>query len=412
VIFALTALASCSNQSSDSSPDAREIQRSDSAPANTQADSGQDVLKKQDSSNVSPDSLLPTPDASVPPGLFLNGFFPIGAFNVPPSAFTKWKKRGVNTLVGEGDEGETRAEYSKTAVAVGFKLIREPLDKISDDIGNTDLLAWSQMDEPDAYGGGNKNLSELRGNYKEWKELDPARPVFLNFGGSDVMSANNPSAINTYKDMIATADWIANDRYPMSGYLNQPERRNDITLLSEPIDQLRSWDPTKPQFCFIESAAIYSEYRSVIPGELRAQMWLAIVHGVRGLFFFSHIFDGDSWADWDGTPDDVAAEMTTQNSIITSLAWVLQGEINPASMSVVVPKGLEAGWRNSSLGKYVFVVNTSGTSYPNQTITLTGTTGSTTATVVGESRTLPVTGGGTTITDSFGAFAVHIYNIQ
>jgi hypothetical protein len=184
-------------------------------------------------------------------------------------------------------------------------------------------------------------------------------------------------------------------------------------LLSEPIDRLRVWAPTKPQFCFIESAKIYNEFRVVKPAELSAQMWLGIVHGVRGLFFFSHIFDDDdNWIDWDGTPNDVAAEMTKQNSIITSLAWVLQGEINPTSMSVVVPKGLEAGWRSSSLGKYVFIVNPSGTSYPNQTITLTGTSGSTSATVVGESRTVPVSGDGTTITDNFGAFAVHIYNLK
>lgn len=353
---------------------------------------------------------------SIPPGLFLNGFFPIGAYSVPSSDFSKWKSRGVNTLVNDvGDTDGERLQWNQAAVAAGFKLIRPPLPNPADDIGNSALLAWSQMDEPDIWDKGEENLPELQQNYKKWKQIDPTRLVFLNFSGGDVMRTNQPDVINTdvtYKNMIATADWIANDIYPLSGYLFEDERRTDLTLLSEPIDQLRSWAPLKPQFCFIESAKIYSEFRGIKPAELRAQIWLAMVHGVRGLFFFSHIFENDDWLDWDGTQKDVAAEMTIQTSLITSIALALQGDINPTSMHVVVPKGLEAGWRNSSLGKFVFVVNPTSQTYSNQTITLTGTSASTTAAVIGESRTISITDEGTHMSDHFPGFAVHIYQLQ
>jgi hypothetical protein len=56
---------------------------------------------------------------------------------------------------------------------------------------------------------------------------------------------------------------------------------------------------------------------------------------------------------------------------------------------------------------YFIVVNPVATPTTASSIALTGVGSATTATVLNESRTIPISNG--TILDSFGAFAVHIY---
>jgi hypothetical protein len=88
----------------------------------------------------------------------------------------------------------------------------------------------------------------------------------------------------------------------------------------------------KPVFAFIETS--YQEFvpestRGPTKDEVRAEIWVAIVHGVRGYIFFPQVVGKD--ATGDGTPPDVAAELTIQNKTVTQLAPVLQGDINPTT---------------------------------------------------------------------------------
>jgi hypothetical protein len=276
-----------------------------------------------------------------------------------------------------------------------------------DDIGNTDLLAWMQEDEPDAYGNASVNLPICQQKYTDWKAIDPNRMVYINFGGSDVMSATSSSAIDTYKALIATADWVSNDRYPVTGYLNEGAKRNDLTLIGQPMDKLRGWTD-KPQFCYVETSSqqFVSGARGVTPSELRAEIWLAIVHGVRGYVFFPQVVGGNDSSN-DGTPDDVAAEMTVQNGIVTRLAPVLQGEINPPALGATVPSPLQVAWRDAPDGRYFIVVNPIGTAMASASITLTGVGTATTARLLDGSRSVALSNG--SFTDAFAPFGVNIY---
>jgi hypothetical protein len=89
------------------------------------------------------------------------------------------------------------------------------------------------------------------------------------------------------------------------------------------------------------------------------------------------------------------------------LAPVLQGDINPTTVSATVPAPLQAGWRDAPSGKYFFVINTKQPTLTNAAIALTGVGTATSASVFGESRTVPLANG--QLTDTFGAFAVHVY---
>jgi hypothetical protein len=354
-------------------------------------------------------------------GLFLNGFFLIGTYMPTTDEFQKWKDRGVNTLVeeaGAANPSTIIAAWSDKAQKMGLKMIRRPLPNPADDIGNTNLLAWMQEDEPDGNGQGYVNIQPCTAKYNAWKQIDPTRPVYINFGGSDVVSAldgapptwcSSPYTdcilASTYASLIAAADWVSNDRYPVTGYLNAGTTRGDLTLIGDPMDKLATWT-TKPLFDYIETSSqnFVAGTRGVTPDELRVEIWLSIIHGVRGYVFFPQVVGGNTTND--GTPADVATEMTNVNALVTQIASVLQGAINPPQITATAASPVEVGWRNAPGGMYFIAVNPVTTTQ-NTTLTLTGTGSATVATVLGESRTVPISGG--KITDSFASHEVHIY---
>jgi hypothetical protein len=275
-----------------------------------------------------------------------------------------------------------------------------------------------QEDEPDGNGQGYINIPTCTTKYNNWKQIDPTRPVYINFGGSDVVSALDGPApswcpspytdcvlASTYASLIAAADWISNDRYPVTGYLNDGATRGDLTLIGEPMDKLATWT-TKPLFDYIETSSqnFVTGTRGVYPDELRVEIWLSIIHGVRGYVFFPQVVGGNTTND--GTPDDVATEMTKVNAMVTQIASVLQGTIDPAGITASATSPVQVGWRSAPSGTYFIAVNPVTTTQ-STTLTLTGIGAATTATVLGESRTVSIAGG--KITDSFASHEVHIY---
>jgi hypothetical protein len=74
----------------------------------------------------------------------------------------------------------------------------------------------------------------------------------------------------------------------------------------------------------------------------------------------------------------------------------------------VAPSPLQVTWRRSSGHSYFFVLNLSPTA-SHQIIALSGVGSATSATVYGENRTVQISGG--TISDNFGPYAVHIYQV-
>lgn len=365
--------------------------------------------------------------------LFLGGYFPIGVFMQNADTFDKWRGRGVNMLMGEPNwsiAGMTHDDsvryWDREAAARGMRTIRRALSSPADDIGNTTLLAWAQDDEPDASGQGPFNITAMVSNYERLKAVDPSRPVYLNFAGPDVIlaagGATDPlpawctrqsggcTTVANHIDYINRAlDWVSNDLYPYTGWLPTESRRQDPTYVGDPIDRLRSWT-SKPEFNFIETSNQYfvATGTGVTPGGLRAEIWISIIHGVRGYVFFPQVVAAvGGTASTDGTPPDVAAEMTVQNRIVTQLAATLQGAINPDTLSATVPAPMQVGWRDTPAAAYFFVVNPQNATVSSANITLTGVGSAATATVFNESRSVPLSSG--TLTDSFGPYAVHIY---
>lgn len=380
-------------------------------------------------------------------GLFLDGFFPIGTYQAYPTQFQMHKDRGVNTLVVipdtfEGDSSQPNnweypdEEWDALAVAGGFKVIRRPMNSwfqtlttqdLIDDAALPHLLAWSHNDEPDVAVATNGNYTAVttaEDKYSTWHAAAPSQPVFITFGGGNML---NPSPYDCngmgdeggpysdcYDRFIAATDWIANDIYPVNGWLWDEGTRDDISQVGLALDKIRGYSPWSqqwsdgPLFAYIEGArfdtAWGSQYAS--PEQTRAEIWNAIIHEARGIVYFTlEVAPGFTW---DNMTPDVETEVTYQNGIITQLAPVLQDVINPSSLSATMSSAsLEAGWRDTPSGKYFFVLNKTENAVNGATVTLTGIGDASSATVFDEARSAAIVDG--VITDDFPAFERHIY---
>ncbi len=387
----------------------------------------------------------PVVSGDPPDGLFLDGFFPIGDFIIYPPDVDERVARGINTAFGIGNYSGafTDQEWDDAMAAAGLKVVRKPLGDLATDAAKPHLLAWEHRDEPDIGTGSPPYYDEtlvhttIPNDYATWKAAAPDQEVFVNLAGIDVESGgpygcNGPGDIpsresppqgrlDCYPTLIAAADWIGNDFYPIG--FNNLYGNGDIRQAGWILDKFNGipngfnpnwsddWVNGKPLFGFIENNFFDSNTgtRGATPAEMRAEIWHLIIHGARGYVYFG-VRVGPPGFSWDNVDAAHRAEMIRTNRQVTALAYVLQDVINPVSVRATMSAAqLEAGWRDTPSGKYFFVLNTQATPVTGATITLTGIGAETSATVYGESRTEAITDGN--ITDDFGEFELHIYRV-
>jgi hypothetical protein len=205
-----------------------------------------------------------------------------------------------------------------------------------------------------------------------------------------------------YEQYVGGANWIIADLYPVNF-----GDGSDLGQIGQEVAALHQIAGSKPVFVFIESGAFYSSNPVITANQFRGEVWEAIIHGARGIFYFP--IQLKPKFSYDVTPAAVATEMTAQDATITKLASVLQGTINPSSLGATASSPLQVAWRSSSGQSYFFVLNLSNAAVSHQVIKLRGVGSAASASVYGENRTVSISKD--TITDNFGPYAVHIYQI-
>lgn len=347
-------------------------------------------------------SLVFAADPAEPSRPFLDGFFPIGVFGQPAESFPAWKSRGINTVL-EVPMNHDPVAWDRAAQEAGLRVIRRPLPNPRDDVGRTDLLAWSHWDEPDAAGRAPAWTPLFERTFAEWRQIDPARRVFINFAGPDITWFTTRTDDYSrqyaayYPRLIATADWIASDIYPSGGWLNEAHRsrRGDVTLIAEPMRAIRRLTD-KPQFVFIEASEIergnVPDARCPTPEEMRAQIWYAVVHGARGVFYFPAVV-GSGGFRFDGAPPEVVREMERQNALLREVGPALQGPVDPPDVNAKVPPPLVVGWRVHGDEATFIVVNPSRAPAPGSELRLERMGDPSSARVLGTDRSIPIRGG-------------------
>ena len=178
------------------------------------------------------------------------------------------------------------------------------------------------------------------------------------YSGADPL----PQGRGIYPGLISKADMVGFDLYPLQNWC-RPERLVDVYLAQRELVDLAKGKPT---FQWIEAAGMTCPHEgptAVTPATVRAESWLAIAGGARGLGFFPP-------AAWTG---DVGEAIRGVTSVVRELGPALLG--HDAPVSVESSTGLvKVGSRSFGGSTYVIAVN-AGYSPARATISVPGLDG-------------------------------------
>lgn len=240
-----------------------------------------------------------------------------------------------------------------------------------------------------------------------WESDDEAR-VFVN-RFQDIVSADNYWFTDPNICQASEGGTLLGDREL------SPEKCRRAANYGATIDRVRSLvrpAGSKPVWALVELGHPFIEEHAptIQPAEVRAAVWSSLIHGARGVMYFNHSFAGACptyHALREPCYEDVRSMVTNINRQITELAPVLNA---PTATGVTRTHGdvdVMTKWSGDTY--YVFAGSTAA---HEQRVTFDlACTGDAVATVLGEQRTVPVTGG--RFTDTFAdGNAVHLYRID
>ena len=361
-----------------------------------------------------------------------SNLFPIAVWLQSVGNINAYRAIGVNFFVGlwEGPNESQLSAHSTSQMPVICDQNAVGLSSVNNGI----IKSWLQMDEPDNAQNGTEvpvPTADIITRYNAMVASDASRPVYLNLGqgvAADLwygrgQRTNHPE---DYAQYALGGDILSFDIYPMNVYpvtSGQDWYQNfhntvaqNIWYVALGVDRLRLWtDYKKPVWAWLESTNIGSNANyALTPVHVKAEVWMAIIHGARGIGYFTHVFtSAGGYVTDSGLLSNSAMRdaVSTVNAQITSLASVLNTQsvangVTTVSSNSAIPVNTmvkrEGGFT------YVFAV-TMRPGTPTATFTLRGFTGSSTVEVVGEGRTIAASGG--VFHDAFTNYAVHIYKV-
>ena len=356
-------------------------------------------------------------------------YFPIAVWLQDPSNAARYKAAGFNLYVGlwEGpNEGQLAA-----LKAAGMPVICEQNAVGLAHKDDPTIVGWMHGDEPDnaqpvkdpvtgkAGYGPCISPTKIVADYERLRAADPTRPIMLNLGqgvANDAWVGRGEGAkLEDYETYVKGGDIVSFDVYPVAG-LNRKDSENYLWYVPKGVDRLRKWTGgKKPTWNCIECTQIDGEKKAT-PTQVRAEVWMSLIHGSKGLIYFVHQFKPkfDEHALLDDP--EMLKEVTAINGQIHSLAPVLNSPtvanaVDVSALSETAhldrqPIDVMAKRQGKSL--YLFAVGMwNGTS--KATFALRDLPGVAQAEVVGEGRTVAVKDG--RFIDTFKPYEVHIYRL-
>lgn len=354
-----------------------------------------------------------------------NATFPLAVWLQSPANATRYKAAGINLYVGLW-RGPTEEQLSVLRRA-GMPVI---CDQNAVGLAHRDdpiIAAWMHGDEPDnaqpvvdpATGerswGPFVPPARIVADYRRIRERDPSRPVFLNLGqgvANDAWIGRGPGAkLSDYEEYVRGCDIASFDVYPVAG-IGRPDGGEYLWYVPKGVRRLLEWTGgRKPVWCVIETTGIESG-RKPTPDQVRAQVWMAIVSGARGITYFVHEFTPrfNEHALLDDPP--MLAAVTELNARIRRLAPVLNAPAIADGVSVTTGEGdapveavakRHAGW--------TYVIAAGMRNRPARPVfQVKGLRGERRVEVVDENRTLTMRDG--RFEDSFAPHASHVYRVR
>jgi hypothetical protein len=186
---------------------------------------------------------------------------------------------------------------------------------------------------------------------------------------------------------------------------------NRVRNLISPLGSKPMWNFVELGWPFTEAAS--QGGRTISPAEVRAGVWHSLIAGARGIIYFNHSFGGSCItqnvlrSSCGGDPA-IRTMVTSVNAQIQSIAGALNGPRLTSGFSASSTMRAAAKWDGQNL--YV-MAGSAENGGPFQSTFSIPCVGNATATVLGETRTIPVSAG--SFSDSFAdGNAVHIYRID
>ncbi len=367
-------------------------------------------------------------------------FFPISVWLQAPYDIQTYKNMGVNIYTGLS-YGNLDQSQLNSLRQYGMYILPSAGDAFAwSRKSDTLIYGWLLTDEPDnAQWNATTSMYDSCINpkiiihqYDSIKLADPAHPIYYGLGQG--VSYTN------WVGRGSCSNWL--DSYPVykngyvkgcdiTGYDIYPVNNTDGTTsgklwyVAKGIDSLLLWSsqtasprvPSKPVWMAIETTKISSSSAAgPTPAQTKSEVWMAIIHGAKGINYFP-----DSWipsfkADALLSDAGMVTMLTSVDSMIKALAPVINSNntgyatnVNANTPGVTSSNGavyVNYMTKTYNGSTYIFAV-----AMRNGTTTATFTIGSgSIAIVLGENRTIPVVSG--KFSDSFSGYGVHIYKIN
>ena len=346
--------------------------------------------------------------------------FPIAVWLQNPKNAERYKAAGINLYVGLY-RGPTEEQLALLAQA-GMRVICSQNARGLTFTNNSTIVGWMHGDEPDnaqslgqgkGYGPPIPPETIVR-NYERMRKADPSRPVLLNLGqgvafDNYIGRGVRRGHLEDYPEYIKGCDIASFDIYPVVH--DHVEVAGKLEYVAKGVERLRDWSRGEKEIwnC-IECTRISNVERKPTPDQVRAEVWMSLVHGSRGIIYFVHqfkpVFREAALLD---DPEMVRA-VTAINQQIEELAPVLNSPSMTNRVSVQsnseVPIATMVKEHNGAL--YLFAVAMRNKATRGSFKVADRTRG--TAAVLGEARSVEIHGG--EFTDDFPPYGVHLYRLD
>lgn len=359
-------------------------------------------------------------------------FFPIAVWLQNPANAARFKAAGINLYVGLW-RGPTASQLDQLKAA-GMRVICSQNRLGLENRDNPVIAAWMHGDEPDNA----QSLGEGKGwgppvpaerivrDYERIRAADPDRPVLLNLGQGVAWNnwvgrgvrRNHPE---DYPEYVKGCDIASFDIYPVVH--DSPEVKGRLEFVAAGVKRLVNWaGPDRLVWTCIECTHISNPPAKATPAQVRSEVWMALIHGSRGLIYFVHQFRPEFREAALLDDPEMLAGVTAINQRIHSLAPVLNSPSISEGVEVKVhgssgAAGVSAGpvsfppiaWmqKRSNGETYLFTVN-----MRNETVRASFSLASTpnaAVEVLDENRELSLSQ--REFSDEFKPYEAHLYRI-
>ena len=292
------------------------------------------------------------------------------------------------------------------------------------------VAGWELFDEIDMQQGPGQGYATLNNALAQLP--NDGRMRYNNYGKGVIFWNTDAQAerfVNRFQDVVSADIYWFTDPNVSGGYeggkllnggrqltLAQTRRAANYGYT---VDRLRALDAMdrqrKPIWSFVEVGWPASETaaqgaRAIQPAEVKAAVWHSIIAGARGIIYFNHSFGGPNQTQHclrEPAYAAVRAAVKSTNQLITQLAPILNA---PFADSLATAGPSVRTMAKSHDNKYYVFAGSKENIASTSTFSLVDVDSST-ATVIGENRTIPILNG--RFSDSFAnGNAIHIYRID